>query len=304
MLLITHDRDLAERYSLFIDKETGFPCIRIRKTFLQGIETLRQDVVNHIARRLDLPSLWLSFSSSIKTPFWGFCETLEKIDEDPVWVTYRLNLPIINKISKEKCGECGGTRKDDKFASMCHKCGGTGKKETTNWDEAYALTASFSLLLQYLITVKDTKAPIGTTTKNTQLMSIETAVTKKLDGCPIGGSFSVQLIDLLKQKGPNYRFIKATEAMLSANKYMWHYEPGADDLGRDARTIRAWQYIPGNLILDVPGHACGIHPSSQVHTIPDGRGVEFNCHHVDNPLQQLTIITGLAAVCEMAKELP
>ena len=60
-------------------------------------------------------------------------------------------------------------------------------------------------------------------------------------------------------------------------------------------------YENGWLNVSCPGDACGLNPANSCGG-EDGRGYEFSCHNVDSPMQQLTLIAGLAALCDKAKK--
>lgn len=56
----------------------------------------------------------------------------------------------------------------------------------------------------------------------------------------------------------------------------------------------------GGLILNCPGNACGILPA--YNSMSEGRGYELTCHNVDNYVQQLTLIAGLAVLHDIARK--
>ncbi len=55
----------------------------------------------------------------------------------------------------------------------------------------------------------------------------------------------------------------------------------------------------GWLNVQCPGSGCGLCPSH--HGIERGRGYEFDSHNVDSPIQQLTLLAGLAALHDRAR---
>ena len=55
----------------------------------------------------------------------------------------------------------------------------------------------------------------------------------------------------------------------------------------------------GRLIMNCPGDACGIHPENWYEE--NDKGYEFNCHNVDSPMQQITLLAGLAALHDEAR---
>lgn len=55
----------------------------------------------------------------------------------------------------------------------------------------------------------------------------------------------------------------------------------------------------GRLIMDCPGDACGVYPNEWVE---EDNGYKFACHNVDSPMQQLTLLAGLAALHDEARK--
>ena len=58
----------------------------------------------------------------------------------------------------------------------------------------------------------------------------------------------------------------------------------------------------GRIIMDCPGDACGVHPSEDYWDDKEETGYKFSCHNVDNPMQQLTFLAGLAALHDKARK--
>jgi hypothetical protein len=53
--------------------------------------------------------------------------------------------------------------------------------------------------------------------------------------------------------------------------------------------------------LDCPGDACGLDPCDSYQNTLD-QGYEICPHNTDNPKQQLTLLSGLAALCSQAEK--
>lgn len=53
-------------------------------------------------------------------------------------------------------------------------------------------------------------------------------------------------------------------------------------------------------MLNCPGNACGIHPV--IHWEEGENGYKFSCHNVDTPMQQLTLLAGLATLHDKARQ--
>jgi hypothetical protein len=68
-------------------------------------------------------------------------------------------------------------------------------------------------------------------------------------------------------------------------------------------SFRILRLESGGLCIDCPGDACGIHPDTYAeYDIKEGRGYKFTCHNVDTPMQQITLIAGLAALHDCTRK--
>jgi len=123
---------------------------------------------------------------------------------------------------------------------------------------------------------------------------------RKMHGGSLGGAFAPCFVDVLKTYEEKTVFTKQTNIMFAAHRAMWQKSIEEDACDYDKHTTTIYQSLPGNLIMNVPGDACGIHPN-EVRTISEGMGYNFACHNVDNMLQQLTLVTGLAAMCDLVE---
>lgn len=289
--------DIARWFTLTINAKSGFPCIRIYDDVLANLKTFRPEVVASIRTNLGLSELRFVYQEKPDETF-GFGNGLRRIDSDLAeQTTYELNLPVINKFTNEVCKECKGTKKAN-WGSYCPYCSGSGREHTIVWDEAFALSASIAMLaemLEFACGEQRLKPP-----DEKQLLILNFYVAKGMHGGSIGGRFSPHFISKLKSYGDGAHFDVASEAMIKVYRHMWKSRrPNKKDYDYDKSRTKAWQNLPGNLLLDVPGDACGIHPSPHVYEIRNEEGIEFTCHNVDSPLQQLTLLTGLAAMCDM-----
>lgn len=60
--------------------------------------------------------------------------------------------------------------------------------------------------------------------------------------------------------------------------------------------LRAYIAQPGWLHFNVPGNRCGLDPDFNASI---DRGYELQPHNVDNPVQQLALLVGIAALCDL-----
>ena len=129
-----------------------------------------------------------------------------------------------------------------------------------------------------------------------QLMTFGTCTIKGQNGSYIGGEFSFPLCRWLGSLGQHEIIPEMIQAMKGAYGRM---HGGLRDF--DNFYFRAFVNDEnGWLNVSCPGDACGIQPAhSGTHR---GLGYEFSCHNVDTPVQQITLLAGLAALHDRARK--
>jgi hypothetical protein len=292
-MMMLNRENMPRWYTLTVEAESGFPCVRIYDDILKGLPTFRPEIIAHVRQEIHLDEKTFPYQDRPAETF-GFGNSLQQIGSANGQTTYRLNLPIIRRNTDETCEECNGTK--ERHGCDCHYCSATGRKSVIDWKEALALSASMVVFMELLESAHETLR--DHTPNEQQILTLNLMVRLGQHGGSLYGRYSPHFIKFLKSYGEDVDFELAKKAMKRVNRYMWQSRKPEDD-HYDMFRMRAWQNLPGNLILDVPGDACGIHPSPFVHDIPDGEGDEFTCHNVDSSLQQLTLVTGLAAMCDM-----
>ena len=173
-------------------------------------------------------------------------------------------------------------------------------KSKTSWQAAYAISASFNVFssLWGSFSKTETSAPFP------QLMIIKTMTRKGACGCSLSGKFSIPLVKYLaslyrENSGPT-SILPMIEAMITTYKYMMV------GLGRysqfDFRAKIAYEYSWLN--VGCPGNACGLGPADSAEfDMERGWGYEFQSYNVDTPIQQITLLAGLAALHDQVREL-
>lgn len=290
---ILHYENIARWFTLTVDAESGFPGIRIYDDVLAKLNTFKPEIIASIRKNLGLSKLAFPYQDKPGETF-GFGNGIRRVGSLNEQTTYQFILPVIHRYTDKPCQECGGVKNSD-----CHYCSGSGKDSIVLWEEAFALSASISLMVSLLEFACEITRPQVPDRKK-QILTVHTFTDRGMNGGSLGGSFSPYFVNFLKSHGEDASYDYAAAVMLRAYRHMWQTPiPKKGSLDFVEYGIRAGQNLRGNLMLDVPGDACGIHPSPYVHEIPEGEGVEFTCHNVDSPLQQLTLLTGLAAMCDL-----
>ncbi|MCX6731489.1 MAG: hypothetical protein NTX55_00665, partial [Candidatus Parcubacteria bacterium] len=129
-----------------------------------------------------------------------------------------------------------------------------------------------------------------------QLLVVETMFRKEMHGGSLWGEYSVPLVNWLSALGNERTEITdMTQAMIVAYTHMMGDKfLSCHDFWAVVENQRGW------LNVNCPGNACGLNPSCG-HEWKYGDGYEFTCHNVDSPVQQLTLLAGLAALHDRAR---
>jgi len=234
---------------------------------------------------LKLPEFKENFGRAI-----GYNGVFKFIKVTDSFAEFSAEIPKVKIQTKEKCHDCNGTGKrgepwdDDK----CLFCEGTGLNYIMNWKGAQLVSASLTVLMSWLRYPK-----IDTTAKLPQLLTLQTITQCGPHGGSLSGEISIYMKDILASFLGKVRFTEITDAMRSCYDQM---------VG--LREFHKWSfdaYIEnGRFIINCPGDACGLHPSDWYER--KGEGFEFSCHNVDSSIQQLTLIAGLAKLCDLVRD--
>lgn len=297
----------CKRWStLTIDRETGFPCFVVRSDVVSNFPyPHRFQYISTIRQILRLTGEKFVFHEGPESGFFGFGDSLRKSVNSDGNVVYHSRLPIIHELSTLPCPDCNGTGEDEFDDTMglplikCGRCHGTGKRSDIDWSTAYALSASIVCLTNLLFLAG--RSVVSGLSKNdpVQLLVLNVISAPGNEGCSLGGYFSPRLMHFLLTHRASYQFEEVRNAMIRVYEYMWRTVSPEKKRSLNGG-IGAWQSTPGYLMLDVPGNASGIHLSG--HYNREQGGAKFTCHNVNTPLQQLVLITGLAALCDLYEE--
>lgn len=120
----------------------------------------------------------------------------------------------------------------------------------------------------------------------------------------ISGSITPALTLWLIEQAPEKEYAPIVEAVPEAMRQAWHavVQP---ELQEYAAECRGWVADDGRFSLKCFGNACdlSVYPDNmsgdrRIDEIPI---VEFSCHNLDLARQQVTLIAGLAKMCELAR---
>ncbi len=220
----------------------------------------------------------------------GFNQAFKHKGEKDGFVEFLVSVPKVKEETAKKCPHCKGSGKEKPYPGKCIHCGGTGKEYITDWSLATAVSASFTIFTALLrLSEKDTSAVLP------QLFTFKTITHKDIHGGSLSGDISISLCKWLGSFSEGEEISEMVQAMKIAYGYMFGGLKSFDE-----PSFRAYIRKGGRFTADCPGDACGLHPSDWY--IHEGKGYEFSCHNVDTPMQQITLLAGLAALHDKARK--
>jgi hypothetical protein len=231
------------------------------------------------------------FSNTFEGDF-GFENALKRVGvAKDGFLEYEIPTPVVKKKSKKICGMCNGTGRNQVLDGSCIFCV-KGKEIYYDYHEAFAVSASLNLLLEFLSLFN------GESNAHTpQLMSLVMVTMADAHGGSLGGEYSCELVDYLAS-----RPLGEISEMGSAMRIVWRRMDGSLPRYR-VHDFWARTQSPGTGWLNVncSGDATGLNPSHGSDV--NGRnGYKFACHNVDTPMQQLVLIASLAALHDLARK--
>lgn len=195
---------------------------------------------------------------------WGFEKCLKRVDVgNPDWLCYEAEFPIYK--------DANGTYLTDARARRSLRC------------TLYILFMALSL------SERETGCAIP------QLMTIENiGIREEMYGGTLNAIVTPTLASWLSQQPDHWHLEPVLAAMKDAYHAMWASKPDYFQFGAICRQ-------PKWINLSVPGNACGLDPSDYYDKSPD-TGYKLSPHNTDSGLQQLTLLAGLAKLCDLARE--
>ncbi len=228
---------------------------------------------------------------------FGFNDSFIKQDEEGEFISFLVPVPQIEKpsLNRSFCRDCGGAGANEYIEGKCLSCRGTGKEHIIDWETAYSISASFSLFFA-LVSLAPEKGKI-TTCSRPQLILVDTETAQKMHGGSLDGTYSIPLARWLARHEPDTEITEMAKAMMAVWKKI--FGRLSDYEKCDFRATIASEN--GWLNVSCPGDRCGLHPGSSYGPTKE-EGYRFGCHNVDSPMQQITLLAGLGALCDKARK--
>jgi len=268
--------------------------LKIHKDFIASIKPIRIREDAPIVKTLKEQFKFESFAGNFNGNY-GFDNAFVRVGKRGNFVEFVVKIPKVKKWTGEICGDCNGSGKQ-KFLDLrrdCFHCEGTGKECIFDWQPAYAISASFTIF-----TTLARFPGIETSEPFPQLITVNTITGSDMHGGSLGGEYSIPFVKWLTSLFGTNSVPEMVQAMKIAYNRMlglhkfdqFHFRASVD-------------YENGWLNVSCPGNACGLNPvHGAEYDMKRGLGYEFDCHNVDTPIQQITLLAGLSALHDRARK--
>lgn len=244
-------------------------------------------------KRLGEYDIMANFLLDIEKP-WGFRGVLNPYQR-PGYTgirEYAIPIPQIEKDAGE-CENCEGAGETDDGWDCIH-CNKTGRETAHDWDALDCISATLCVLGGILeMPAKEWLTGVDTTRK--QLLTVQTNFER--GRAFIGATLSTTFGDYLRLIS-NRELPRVEATIRDVYVHMFPSYRRFDD-----SDYRAFVRRNGQLIIDVPGNACGLYVAGDSMSLHEASGpMKLSCHNVDGHHQQLALLSGLAALSGMARK--
>lgn len=226
--------------------------------------TLDSPIIQNYSDRLEVPAFILS-----QRERWGFGGVIQCVLGQKGWVSYHCPLPVYRR---------------------------RWEKDASGRDWAIAVRASLNVLFMSLGSCPDE----DTDWNIPQLIIVEgLMVQEALNSGALSAIVTPGMNRFLSNPGKS-SLESIRSVMQIADEHMWRQDRKQDRLS-------PWQFKvnfsgPRAIHLSVPGNACGLDPSSGRGSYEDSSsGYRLSPHNVDSGTQQLSLLMGLARLCELGR---
>ena len=202
---------------------------------------------------------------SIDDRRWGYGGGIETVAESAPYLKLRVELPDGEKL------------KDDR------------------WGEFYKASANLNMLF-YVLNMADV-GKLKDEDLSRQLLTIERSTERGLDGNSVWANLSPKFCSFLSL----YEESERDSSLESYMKDCYRYLTGDLFSSLDQYRFIAMHRDPYWLNLSIPGNACGLDPEDYYPR--EKSGYKLLPHNIDSPLQQLTLVMGLAKLHQDARKL-
>lgn len=246
-------------------------------------------VIDAITDQNPRTGYYLKYGPFINEPErWGINGSLIRAPKtEDGFFELRAVLPQVKKFKEEICRACDG-KGEDELEFKCFRCYGTGHEAYFDWIPAYAISASLTILTDF---INHFPPEQNTSSKQVQLTAPTVHILDR--AFPLGGNCGIEFTDWLATH-KNSELENPTTAVKTAWRIMMNESDVTDDWHLQAMT-----HEDGRLRISCPGDACELFCDPMMSM--RGHGYTLTDHNMDSPIQQLTLLAGLAATETQAR---
>lgn len=278
-------QDVPCWYQLDWDAEKAAFVLGVHKEFIRTTP-----IIKGASAGIDLGP----FAGDLSGKEFGFNGALKRSGEDGDFIRFIGDLPVAERETRESCPYCVGTGKNPpRTGEECEVCNGSGHKIVSDFWDLYALVLSLKI---FKLVAYDPE--IRTSSQLQQLLKIDLAFSQRSDKIivDVGGEYSRAMRHWLISLG-SQDIDESVRAMKSA---WFKMRPFADQGLYERIGGFKSSVANGYTRMDCPGNACGLDPDDG--TVVNGDGYRFSGHNIDTPVQQLSLLAGLAALHSKARK--
>jgi hypothetical protein len=317
-------------YDVSFDSENVALIVKIHEDFLPQMRVVSQDST---IPRLMKGYGFTNFCSDFSAEIFGFDGSLKNLGSENHFLKLSAHIPELEIFRMQVCLWCQGHKKDMLFGGTCQNCRGKGIEKVTkvclrcngqtgegiffpmedcyackgrgkvfdstfDWKPFHAICATLRVLFGVLCfgIEKDklTLCPLP------QLLTIESYIDKEWPSAPLGGTYSRVLVEWLA-------------TLVSSNSQAWvNLMPLQDAMERtwrkaqghfnDLDRMQIWAMVRKNgwFSINCPGDRTGLIMENNRYSHIEGS--RFYDHNLDTCIQQLTLLSGLGALCDLARK--
>lgn len=242
--------------------------IRIYKGALEELRRVKPDapILLHYQKTMELPEFIGPGSG-----YWGFGEVLREIPcEQNGWVAYRATLPVVKSV----------TRGD--------------RLKYVDWNPLGRLRATLDVLFNALWLFD------GDTGLQLPQLIIINSMAVTASGA-ISAVLTPAMILFLAKQDEGQDFKSVVNTMRRTDEYLWQEEgnPNPYSISQFHVILQKSKFLH----FCVPGDACGLDPDSHSYSGDSlAKGYSLVPHNVDNGIQQLSLLMGLAKLHSLARQ--
>lgn len=292
MKSILHE-DIPRWYHLFWDFESGGLFIKVSKFFLE--QAPHKDMAPYFAdveKRIPFLPLFDRVESRLGQRTFGISDSISLSEEDNEWFTYKIFIPLLVSKTGLACPHCDGSGKRLSavalnFDEPCYWCDGNKAEEVLSHEGLQKVCYSLQIFLNALAFPVYEDVP----TELKQAFTITSCCEIGLHGHSVGGYASPSFIRYLEFIASDSKTSMCSDEAIKAMEVVYSKLFGKlKNYNRFTACVTT-----GQLVMSCPGNACEIHTEYR-RNFGDGRGEDIVCHNLDSAVQQITLLSGLAAI--------